>query len=544
VETNGLFSEQTAKTMNEEPAKVVVTNSKKSTKTQQKLQQKQQQLEELAGKDKLTTGEARKMAKLITETTETDAEREQKRNLNLTRPDSLIKVTKDTLALLRDSTFWEISRKAPLSIEELQSYLVRDSLKEIADSLETADSVKNRKPATWLGAIVGGNEKKIGKKVRLDFDGFTKVCPEFNFVDGFWLGQKLSLSYDYTENSRIIFKPSVYYTTARKALVWRADASMTYAPMRDGYLAVSMGNTTRDFAGARGTNRFFNAIASLVFAENTAKFYQSRFAGISNYIDLANGLRLNTRIDYEKRNELSNNTSFNFFKRTPDPNIPIVGDRDGVGEPPGIAPTDKLTAYISIEYTPRYYYYVTKGRKYYSRSAYPTFLFSYEKAFPGGKTVNPSYDRLELSIVQDVKLDIFSSLRYRVNAGMFLNNDRTYLPDYRHFLTNELFITDKSLYNSFALPDNYRFATNDRWLQAHVSYTSDYLLIKRLPFLQKYPLEEDLHVKTLFLRGVNHSEAGYSIGFGDLGRLGVFVGFDDWKYESTGIIFSFPIVVN
>jgi hypothetical protein len=385
VETIGLFSEQLARKLNDEQGKATVVSAKKPAEAQKKQQQNLQKLEELASKDKLSMGEARKMAKLIIQTTETDEEREQKRNLNLTPSDSLIKITKDSLALMRDSTFWDMTRKISLNSEELQSYIMRDSLKTIADSLETADSVKNRKPKTWLSAFFGGNNKKINKKVSIDFAGIRKICPEYNFVDGFWLGQKLTLTYNYQNNHRIIFKPSAYYATARKTLVWQTDASMTYAPMRNGYLSVSLGNTSQDYAGTLGTNRFINSIASLVFAENTAKFYDSRFARIFNYIDVANGLRLNTRIDYEKRNELHNNTSFNFFKRTPEPNTPNTHN---------LMPTHQsFAAEISLEYTPRYYYTVREGRKNYSHSAYPTFLLSYKKALPCGKTKNSSYDK-------------------------------------------------------------------------------------------------------------------------------------------------------
>jgi hypothetical protein len=256
-------------------------------------------------------------------------------------------------------------------------------------------------------------------------------------------------------------------------------------------------------------------------------------------------LRLRAELYYAKRNELNNNTSFNFLGRTPSSNLP-----HGLSLPaPPLSyavmpPHNVFSAYISLKYTPRYYYYVRKNRKYYSHSDYPTFLFSYKKALAGGNAVNPSYDKLELTINQEIKTDIFSRIIYSVNAGLYLNEKMTYLPDYNHFNMNELFITEKSLYNSFVLPDNYIYATNEKWLQVHVSYHSDYLLIKRLPFLQNYLMTEDFYLKTLFLPGMNHSEIGYSAGLGNIGRVGVFVGIDDWKYKSTGIVVSLPILNN
>jgi hypothetical protein len=169
-------------------------------------------------------------------------------------------------------------------------------------------------------------------------------------------------------------------------------------------------------------------------------------------------------------------------------------------------------------------------------------LLSYEKAFPiGGKMVNSSYEKVEFSMLQQIKLDIFNQLAYHLNTGAFLRKKQMYFPDYRHFNINELFLTNKLLMNSFVLLDNYQWVTNDQWLQVHVVYMSDYLLIKRIPLLPKSLLQEDFHLKTLFLRDVNHSEAGYSIGLGNVGRLGVFAGFDNWKYKNIGFVISLPI---
>jgi hypothetical protein len=124
---------------------------------------------------------------------------------------------------------------------------------------------------------------------------------------------------------------------------------------------------------------------------------------------------------------------------------------------------------------------------------------------------------------------------------MFLSAGQTYLPDFKHFRTNEMFLAGKSLNNSF-LMDNYRYATNNKWMQAHVAYISDYLLLKQIPFMQGYLFNESLHLRTLQLPHLNYTEAGYSIGFGNLGRVGVFAGFDGLKYEHVGFTVTVPLL--
>jgi len=136
---------------------------------------------------------------------------------------------------------------------------------------------------------------------------------------------------------------------------------------------------------------------------------------------------------------------------------------------------------------------------------------------------------------------LFDKLFYAVNVGTFLSSKQIYFPDYKHFQTNELFITENPLDMSFAM-ENYRSSTNDKWLQAHVSYTTQYLLIKQIPAFQRFLFDEAIHLKTLWTPVLNHNEAGYSIGLGDIGRIGVMVTFSKLKYENVGFFISFPLL--
>jgi len=95
---------------------------------------------------------------------------------------------------------------------------------------------------------------------------------------------------------------------------------------------------------------------------------------------------------------------------------------------------------------------------------------------------------------------------------------------------------------TFQLLDPYAQSADDRWLQAHLTYSSDYLLLKQLPVLQSALFNEALHVHTLLRPRFNHIEAGYSLGLDDVGRLGVFVGWEDGRYRSVGFTVSLPLL--
>ena len=509
----------------------VATEQKPATAKQQKELQK---IEELAGKENLTTREAYKMAQLIEKTVEPDEMKEQRQSLEIRSLSSSYIGTRDSLALLRDSTFWNNIRSLPLRDDELQSYRQRDSLRLLADSLKSADSLKNRAPGKWMTRILLGDRIKMGEKYYISYTGLLLACTEYNFVDGFGIGQRIETGVNFDRNRSLSIAPAVYYTTARKAVDYVIDGRLTYAPLRGGILTVSTGNTLSDHAGRDGTARFINTLASIFVAENTAKFYQKQFASITNVVDLANGLRLTAGFNYEKRNDLENNTSWNILNKEPNDNRPH-------GWAERMPDHEAYTASFALEYKPRYYYRISNGKKQYSHSAYPTFRLSYNKSFAGSSRVNSSFENIETSLSHTVNLNLFSQLYYAADAGVFLSAKQTCLPDYKHFSTNEMFLTGKSFNNSFTI-DNYIFATNKRWAQGFITYQSQYFLIKQLPFMQRLLFDEAVHLKTLWIPGANHHEAGYSIGLGDVGRFGVFFGFRKQKYDSFGLVLTLPLL--
>ena len=539
--------------------KPVSVEQKPLTAKQQKDIQK---IEELAAKENLSNRETYKMAQLVQKTMETDEIKESRRRLERSSYDSTLVVMRDSLALFRDSTFWNRTRTLPLRDDELRSYLQRDSIRLVADSLKSIDSLKNRTFAKWASRLMLGDRIVIGKKSYVKTPGLLFVCTDYNFVDGFRIGQRIeaginlnrqrssSASPDIviatgnTEPSGIntivssprllSIAPTVYYTTARREVDFIIDGMFKYAPLKRGILTVSTGNTIADFAGQNGSGRFANTLGSMLVAANTAKFYQKQFVTVSNKIDIANGLNVTAGFNYENRKDLENNTSWNIFGKQPASNRPH-------GQPDRMSSHKAYTANIEFDYTPRHYYRIRNGTKQYLNSSFPTFRLRYSKGFSGSSRINSSFDNIETTVIQNIRVSLFSTFFYGVNAGAFLSAKNTHFPDYRHFQANEMYLTGKSFNTSFTM-DNYRYATNEKWLQAHVAYSSQYLFLKRLPILQPVPLEETVHLKTLWTPDVNHNEAGYSIGLGDQLRIGVFVCFRGQSYESVGLILGIPLL--
>jgi hypothetical protein len=497
----------------------------KIIKTEKQLKA-ERELETLYSKENFSNRDAYKMANLMQKATETEESKKKRKSLELSAQ-SNVNVIVDSLAKVRDSLYWAKIRSSPLQDNEIISYKNKDSMdRKLSDSTKKSLS---------FGKIMLGDRAKIGEKYWLDYAGLLGSVPEYNFVDGVWLGQKFTFGKNLTKAQSLSISPSVHYVTARKTVNWQLEGRYRYAPLKNGTLILSGGNTTVDFQHD-GNSRLLNSLFSLYYAENIVKLFQNEFISIFNKIDVANGLVLGTNISYANRNALENRISYNFLHNEPSPNLPNA-QSDSMP-----MPDNSLTKLaVQLEYTPRYHYRIRNGRKSYAYSNFPTFRLSYAKGISTNDSNSASFDKLELSIRQDVKLNFFDRLNYSVNAGTFLSSKRMYFPDYKHFYSNELFLTENSLTNSFCI-QNYSYSTDKRWIQAHLNYTSAYLFIKNLPFLQKYMFDESLHARTLWIPRRNYTEFGYSVGFANMIGAGVFVGFNNGKYNAVGFILSFPIL--
>lgn len=498
-----------------------------------KREKTEKQLETLYAKEELTTRDAYRMARL------------SRQLMKAERPDTVPpleireetvgeKVTVDSMAVRRDSLYWLKMRTIPLKTEETLSYRLKDSLREtVRRTGGDSSAVRSSSPGV-SGSLVLGGSFRMGKRVSLQVDGLLRVVPEYNFVDGFWIGQRFGLEVRSARGQGLKFTPSVYYATARKTVLWNLNTCYTYAPLRQGMLEAEFGETSADYKGNAGTLRFENALTSLVYGNNFMKFYGKRYVQLRNRIDVANGLVVTVGGHYEKRKVLENHISYNFYKKDPKPNTLLA--EGGTDMPDHTS----LGFMVQGSYTPRFYYRIRNGRKEYLHSCWPTFTVRYEKGIPTDTPYSSKYERLDIGLWQKIELGIFDKVSYRVLAGKFLSAREVYFPDYKQFSTTGWILSDDVFAGGFLIADYYELSTDDRWFQGTFNYASSYLLLKRLPFLQRFLFDEALHVRYLWTPVLkNYTECGYSLGLGDEIRAGVFLGFDRDGYRGIGFRIGF-----
>lgn len=448
----------------------------------------------------------------------------KKREFEIKRDERYV-VESDSLATKRDSVYWASVRVIPIDSVEIKSYIKRDSIQHRIDSLRK--DYHNSK-FSFTDLLMGGKIGGDSARFTFHYDGLLRAAPEYNFVDGVWLGQKFELSTKVGRHNRLKIAPYIYYTHARKSIVSGGDIELNYAPMQDGRLKVSGGTTSEDF-NPYGVHRLNNSFATLIRGRNYDFFYKKEFVNVENRIDIANGLVLTTGFEIARRSGLSNNTDYTWGSRSKISENPYSGER-----------FDRTSYSIELKYAPYAYYSIKNGKKRYERITSPIFSVSYQEAVGAWQTNYSRFRKLGGAMWQRIDMGYFSSLDYLLSGGGFIGSTkRMHFADYQHFNTSNIFSSLKSLFSSYMLLDNYEASTNRYWIQGNVNYTNKYLLLKRLPFLQGKLFTESLHVKGLYTPDLKpYWEAGYSINITRVLNIGVFTSFERFKYRNFGVRLS------
>jgi hypothetical protein len=449
-------------------------------------------------------------------------------------------VTVDTLSREPDPGFWDRVRPMPLEPAELEGY----RRQEIA-ATEAPDTVavKRRRKTIAAKFIFGGRDFRLGERGgEIVWHGVIPSKSGFNTVDGFYFG---IAPIDYRKSfadgrgPTLIVSPQGGWAINRRALLADVMARLEFAPRRRGEFELRGGTVSRNFSSAPGDGilPFDNTVASLLFRRNYLKLYGDNFAEAASSIDLANGLALSLSAKYSIRRGLENSSDYSFFyrgQREFSDNIMIDDHRAAI-----------LT--LGVEYTPRQYYRLgDDGRKIPVRSSWPTIFVGWKKGIRGVWGSTADFDHLSGGIRQNIDLGgPFHRLEYFIYGGTFVTRRELHFPDFRHFDTADLPVTNSSIttVGAYRMLGSYVHSTPDRYLEFHLAYQARFLLIKLLPWFSGRLWTEGMQVHFLHTPALpSHIEIDYTVGL--LWKAGLFVGFDEFKFQRMGFKFSIPINIS
>lgn len=386
----------------------------------------------------------------------------------------------------KDSTFWEAIRPVPLTDEEINDYVKKDSIQIVHESKPYQDSLDRVNNKFKFNNILGYTYQNSYKKYSLGFD-LPLSGVQFNTIQGYTVKTNIFFYKNYDDYKRFFrANANLQYGFSDKRL--RATGSLSYKfnDINRAYVTLSGGITTTQFNPANPIRPFVNSISTLFFEDNYMKLYDKSFLQLNYSEELFNGLRLFSSLVYERRSPLYNTTDQVWYPQT---------DKDYTSNNPlnedtyGIAPFQThniLKANITARINFGQEYLSYPDSKFNLRNdKYPTLALSYEKGF-GATNNDYNFDQVKARLYQSFNIANKGRFRYNLRAGKFFNADDIAFMDYQHFNGNQTHISTSGNYtNVFNNLDYYSGSTNDAYFEAHTEHDFNGFILGKVPLLNK-----------------------------------------------------------
>ncbi|GET29572.1 DUF5686 and carboxypeptidase regulatory-like domain-containing protein [Prolixibacter sp. SD074] len=491
------------------------------------------EMAEILNKENITTRDMNKLSRLMSREAKVA---NGKQSLELKDKNQKVIVSG---AADKDSSYWDEIRPIPLTENEKESFEKRDSLKTVGPKKNFFTSSKKRSDffTRYFGSLFTG-KKWINSDTNfhVSYPGIINLkAIGFNAVDGWKIHQEITFNKTGRPGHAFWFTPWGTWAINRKVVLWGGNTALTYAPMHRGIANLDFGRNTMDFNSRYTVDPFINAVASLFSKENYARYYENRYIDFRNRIDLANGLVFYTGFSWNNRRRLENSTNYSFFRTDVDymSNLP----HNHVVTNANLNSQINTVLKLKIEYTPRYYYRVKDGVKEMAHSDFPTFWFQYNKGIKGLFNSTADFDYLEAGLKQWIRINSATSLTYKIRGGWFPNHEQIHFADFSQTNSQPSPVLFKEFRHAFFTPGYYELRSDDRFVEAHVSYKAPYILLKYLPGISNTLWRELVWAGYYKMPHYpQYTEIGYSlIDILFNGDIGVFAGFDEWHYSRIGI---------
>ncbi len=509
----------------------------------------QQKIGKILGKDELSNRDMVELSRLMNKESEKTRPDTIRKNLevkdNVTRT-----VEKD--AGKKDSAYWAGIRPVPLSETELRSIIKHDSIRRESsilavktDSLSKSGQKKDKRFKRTLNHLAFGNTWSDTSGFSVNYSGLLNIASlRFNTVDGFTFGQDFRISKDWKNKTGFTIAPSLRWAFSREKLMLIVNGNYRIDRMKQNQLYFRVGTTSMDLSSGGSINPFLNSVTSLFMRRNYLKLYESDYLTVGYRTEIANGFRIDLAAGKEYRHVLENTTNYSFSKssRAYSDNLPDNPYLDISSSNPVNFPNDQghLEFVTNVTFTPRQKYSIYDGRKVSRGSDWPTFSFTWKHGINELSALgydNKQYDLFLIGASKKYNSGAFTEFGWSFRTGGFADN--RYLPffDFVHFNSQPLLVTIDDYQDAFRLPAYYSLSTPELFAEAHVKYTTPYLLLKYLPGVSKTLMRENLSLSWLGTRyHPGYTELGYSVSeIFLLGEFGVYAGFENLKYKRFGV---------
>ncbi len=423
----------------------------------------------------------------------------------------------------KDSLYWKKARPLPLTEEEVQDYQKKDSVQLVRNSKKYKDSVDQaNNKFKILDPLFGYSWQNSTKNMSAGYGGVVNLGnANFNTVQGFNFGTGLYFIKRDTLNGFDKFwrmSANVSYGLSDERLRAVGTFTKKFNNFSKPYLTLKGGVEATEINSSNTTSNIAFNIAAIFFEENFLKLYDRQFVEATYSQEIVNGIRASANLSYQRRKALVNTRNehvFGYEKGGFTSNNPLAPEAFGsVLFPTHHIMKLNLNARIRFDQT-----YTTTPRGKYNNfsNKYPTLRLNYQKGFAATQS-GYDFDFFNANIRQSLDISRFGELSYRLDGGLFLNEDGMSYLDFKHFNGNQTRVSAGENYvGRFNLLPYYERSTNQNHGAFHLEHNFEGFIMNRLPLLKHLKSNLVLGAKSLFIDGFTPYHE-LSIG---LDRLGI-----------------------
>lgn len=384
----------------------------------------------------------------------------------------------------KSAAYWDSIRPLPLLTEELKDYKQKDSLEQVRKDpryLDSLDRIRNKIKLSGL-MLTGQNISIQKKKVNISFDGLISTI-NYNTVEGGVVQFSPRFIKNYEGRNALSITPTIRYGFANKHLNTSISAGFNFGSTYEQNISFSTGKKIAQFNNSEPISERVNSLYTLMREYNYMKIYEVDFFQIGYSSGIGNGLNISARFQFQNRSALNNLADMTSWKNFPDRAFTSNYPTELVANNMDQNKASMLT--LGISWRPGSRYIEFPDRTISIGSKYPTFNASITKGIEGFLGSDVDYTKWQFSMNDNLNLKLLGRLNYRINMSGFINANKTFVPDYQHYLGNQTLFA-ASFLNSFQLMPYYQFSNTARFnASAHIEYHLNGFISNKIPGFKK-----------------------------------------------------------
>jgi hypothetical protein len=446
----------------------------------------------------------------------------------------------DSTARNKSEEFWNEFRPVPLTVKEIDSYRIGDSIRVVKaeesrkkDSLAAVNPDASEKknsgsnPFKYLNYVLMGNTFTLGKGMRVEILPLLRDA-SYNAVEGWVLTSGLVFSKKFVKKDSLIvqyasgkttkrakeifdmsFSPLIRYSFARETAIGRGDLAFNFRRSKfvneKDAVELSAGRYVFQLNEQNPISTVVNTFYAYTLGRNFMKLYEKDFLKLSIKNHWHKTFSTQIFAELSERTMLENNSNKTLGKGKDfafEPNVPFNAENDSVG----FGRHNAFIIGISGVWKPR------KGGLSRESSDLPEIKFDYRKALPSIGGGDADFDLVQVGLKHEIEIGIKRYFGFSLGAGAFLNKNKVFFPDYAHFLGNRTILQTHDRYASFRILDYYENSTADKFFRAHVHYQFRKFLLTQITPIRFMGWKERIFANVLQTPTTgNYLEVGFGI---------------------------------